>query len=294
MTIRAQQTESFNPEPGSTSSADARQILSEFAVVSSVNDAQNKVNNTSDGDKSALPTINKEAGNNSIEDLGDKLKSGDLDKNKLDKDAITKKLDAGKITRSIPVTEQDRTDAKEQLAKDISELVPEADRESMKQLQNAIVDGDMTKLQETLKGLSGDPEKLATMLKEINTRFDKLEAGGGLDISIDSSGDVLVYKENGNTAVSINPATGATTMRAVERQADGSVLLKPGEIINRDAGEELHSIADAGTRSLTGFHKPQNTVDSPKPPFPTRPSHLMTKPSWDEIKPKMPLPKSND
>ncbi len=291
MTTRAQQQpEDFSPEPttGTVASEEVAKILSEFAFASSIDDAQNKlvkddVSNGSDSEKEGGIVVNEASDGPKTNENN----AANVDKDiRINGDSINKQLMEAGINgfkMSKLVTEKDRTAAKERLANDISALVPEADRESMKALQDALIDGDLSKLQETLKGLSSDPEKLATMVKEVNERFNKHELYGGLDLSMDSNGDLLVYKEQGGTAVSINPATGETALRAVERQVDGSMLLKPGEILNRNAEDELHSIADSGARSLTSMPKPM-LKDYAKPPNsfpnPVRP-HVL-----ENIKPK--------
>ena len=90
--------------------------------------------------------------------------------------------------------------------------------------------------------------------ERLTKRFGQHTVLGGIDLSMDSQGNVLIYEEHGNTAVSINPTTGAATLRAVERQPDGSMLLKPGEIINRQAADVMRALGEEATRSLVGPH----------------------------------------
>ncbi|MDZ4837350.1 MAG: hypothetical protein SGJ27_26490 [Candidatus Melainabacteria bacterium] len=164
------------------------------------------------------------------------------------------------------VTDADRKEAKEQLEKGISGLVPEADRKLQVQMQNAIVDGDITKFKDAVKAVGDNPEKLAKMVKEVNDQLNRNEQMGGVELSMDSKGNVLLYGEKGNTAVSVNPKTGDTTLRAVDRQADGSVVLKDGEIINKKPEEVMKGLGDVATRSITDspFHK---ISPFEKPPF---------------------------
>lgn len=148
------------------------------------------------------------------------------------------------------VTQEDRDKAKKVLEKELNELIPEADRKAVTDLQNAIIDGDAKKLGEVIKGM--DPAKLDKYIKAVNDNLNKHETFGGVELTRDSQGNVLLYGEKGNTAVSIDPKTGAATLRAVERQPDGSVLLKPGEIINRNADDVARELGDSATRSITG------------------------------------------
>ncbi|MBX9694699.1 MAG: hypothetical protein K2Z81_20090, partial [Cyanobacteria bacterium] len=146
------------------------------------------------------------------------------------------------------VTDADRTKAKETMAAELSDLIPEADRDLMTALQGALVDGNMDQLKESLKTLSADPAKLDLFIKELNKQLDK--HGSGTNLDRDSAGNVLLYTRGGSTAISLNPSTGETTLRAIETQKDGSVLLKPGEIINRQATEVMSNLSDSITRSI--------------------------------------------
>ncbi len=173
------------------------------------------------------------------------------------------------------VTDADRTEAKAELEKGINGLVPEADRKLQVNMQNAIVDGDMAKFQEAVKSLGNDPEKLGKLVKEVNDNINKNSKGfSGVELSVDSKGNVLMYGDKGNTAVSVDPKTGEATLKPVERQADGSVVLKDGEIINRKPADVMKDLGDDATRSLTEPH-----------------FHKLPSDPWDRHpRPKLPLP----
>ncbi len=148
-----------------------------------------------------------------------------------------------------PVTDKDRAEAKAELGKGINELIPDGDKAILKQMHGALVDGNVDKLKDSLSKLADDPAKMEKFIKEINGQLKK--AGASLEMGTDSKGNVLVYDRNGNTAVSINAKSGETTLRAVERQNDGSVVLKPGEIINRKTADVMKSLGDDATRDMT-------------------------------------------
>lgn len=163
--------------------------------------------------------------------------------------------DYGKISDGISykhfpekVTDENRKQAKEKLEKELSELIPEKDRQSLKNLQSAIIDGDLGKLQSTLKELSSNPEQLKKIISALNKQMEKRM---GVDMRMDAAGNVLLYESGGNTALSINPKTGESTLRPMETQMDASVVLKPGEIINKTPDDVLRNIGDEATRSLT-------------------------------------------
>lgn len=152
------------------------------------------------------------------------------------------------LNGKFDVSDKERRMAKEQLSKGLSDLIPEADRKLLTQLQGAVIDGDVAGLKAGFKQLADDPAKMEKFMNTLNSQLE------GVAFSKDSQGNVLMYEKNGNTALSINPSTGETSLRAVERQADGSVLLKPGEIINRNVAGVAKSLGDEVTRNLNGLN----------------------------------------
>ncbi len=151
------------------------------------------------------------------------------------------------------VTDGDRTRAKEVLSGELSELIPEADRNLMRDFQSSIIDGNLERLTATLRRLNAEPAKLDLFIRALNRQLDGHERFNGIDISRDSAGNVLVYDQNrGSTALQINPTSGEATVRAIEIQRDGSVLVRPGEIINRRPADVLRTIGDEATRAVVG------------------------------------------
>ncbi|MBX9693012.1 MAG: hypothetical protein K2Z81_11555, partial [Cyanobacteria bacterium] len=151
------------------------------------------------------------------------------------------------------VTDADRTRAKDVLSRELSELIPEADRNMMRRFQSAIIDGNMEALTATLRQLNQDPARLDLFIRALNRQLDGHEGLNGIDIMRDSAGNVLIYDQNrGNVALQINPRSGEAAVRAIEIQRDGSVLLRPGEIINRQPADVLRAVSDEATRSVVG------------------------------------------
>ncbi len=146
------------------------------------------------------------------------------------------------------ITDADRKVAKDALAKSIDPAIRAEDKQILKDMQAAIIDGNAENLAKALKPLAGKPDRIADFVKSINSQLDK--GGTGVELGTDSKGNVLLYEKGANTAVSINPETGATELRVVERQADGSVVLKPGEIINRTVADVMKNVGDEATRNL--------------------------------------------
>jgi len=264
---------------------DARQSLSDAAM--------NEMKNMSQAAKSAtgdtgVNSLDKNSAGNAAQIGGEAIKHVDG----ISKGNVAEKLQEltkeGSIAIGIgiskraDVTPEDRAEAKDKLGKELSDLIPEADKKTITDLQNALIDGDTKKFGEALKGLSGDPEKLEKFVKALNDNLNKNEMFGGVEVSMDGKGNVLVYGEKGNTAVSFDPKTGEASLRAVERQDDGSVLLKPGEVINRKPDEVMKNLGNEATRSL------QEPIFKPHPWKPGFPNKPMPMPEFPPSKPGSP------
>jgi len=164
--------------------------------------------------------------------------------------------------------------AKRQFADAINKSVSPEDQPAMKDIQNALFEGKIDKLGEALKGLS--PEKRAELIKTLNENLDKYKLDTNL--TLDSKGNVIVYNDRGNSAVSINPDTGETSLRPIERQTDGSILLKSGEIINRsaadlfsDIGRRLTHRAGLSALGLQQHHLLKPPLTQPRREYPIMP-----------------------
>lgn len=233
---------------------------------------------------------------NKAESLSDLMKQQGMD-GKLANgiESSMKSIDKMSISSSFKkITEEDRTDAKDKLSKGLSDLIPEADKKTLTDMTNAVVDGNLDAFKNTLKELSNDPAKLDKFIKAFNEQMKK--NGSGTELAKDSQGNVLLYDGNGGeTAVSINPKTGETTLKPIERQNDGSVVVKPGEIINKTAGDVMKAIGDDTTRDIVRPHimwkEPPNIIHG-HPGFPGKPGGGgggggidFKPPAWDKIKP---------
>jgi hypothetical protein len=174
------------------------------------------------------------------------------DRGSLQSSDIAKEIGNHLSRYKFDITDKDRANAKDQLAKGLSDLIPDADKALIKKMQAAVIDGNVGEMKAALKELANDPAKLEKYLKALNGQLD------GVELTQDSKGNVLMYEKGSNTAVSINPTTGETTLRAIERQPDGSVLLKAGEIINRQVATVMRSIGDEATRNIVS---PYNKFD---------------------------------
>lgn len=162
-------------------------------------------------------------------------------------------------------SDKEREAAKKELADGISKLIPEEDRQTLVGMQEALIDGNLESFQKLVGSLKDNPEKLAAMIKELNSGLDRAEWSGGVNVQQDSNGNVLLYKQNGNTAIEINPSTGATVLRPVEPRFDGTAVVQPGEVIGADAGKVMRDIGNEATESLMPHKIGKIPFDKPLP-----------------------------
>lgn len=263
---------------GSDTARDARENLSNYAIGEMMKDSMSsnsgKVGN--ELSKTLVPesasqgaSVHEQA--KDVNNMGNVLeKAGGGAISEVAKDISKGHVGIGKLLQK-EVSDEQRAEAKKELGKELNDLVPDAERKTMTALQDALIDGDMKKFGDTLKGIPAD--QVDKYIKTLNENLDKNENFGGVDVTRDAKGNVLIYGEKGNTAISFDPKTGEATLKPIERQSDGSVVLKAGEIISPKADEVMKDLGDAATRSITdhGFSKPYEPKPWPpigKPDFP--------------------------
>lgn len=175
------------------------------------------------------------------------------------------------------VTPEDRKEAKDALGKDVSPLINEADSKTLKSMQEAIVDGNIGKLAETLKNMP--PERAKAFVKELNKELKAHHAG--VELSATGDGRVFVYETSGQTAIQIN-RDGTTTLKPIRHNYDGSIVVEPGEIINKDPEEVMKGISDSAVRGITGGNRIiwDEKPEGPPPFFPRPKFPPIEEPRW--------------
>lgn len=200
------------------------------------------------------------------------------------------------------VSDKDRKEAQEKMDKDLSALIPEADRKAIGDLTNAVLSGDKEKLSKAVQELGKDPAKLDAYIKEMNKNLQN--NGSDTRMAVNKDGKVVVYG-SGDQGVEIDPKTGKSSVFRVERDFKGNVT-QGGEVLNADAGKALKAIGDDTTRDINGDNlhrfigigggKPFDPIKpfepfEPKPKFPHwEPTPLEPKGGWGlEGKGKRPI-----
>lgn len=201
------------------------------------------------------------------------------------------------------VSDKDRKEAQEKMDKELSGLIPEADRKAIGDLTSAVLSGDKEKLAKTVQELGKDPAKLDAYIKEMNKNLEK--NGSDTRMAVNKDGKVVVYG-SGDQGVEVDPKTGKTSVFRVERDFKGNVT-QGGEVLNGNVGKALKNIGDDTTRDINGDSinriigggigkpgfdperpfKPFDPIDpikpfEPKPKFPHwEPTPLVPKGGWN-------------
>jgi hypothetical protein len=149
---------------------------------------------------------------------------------------------------SEPPTDQERSTADKSLDKGLTKLASPEATKTMQAIDAAITSGDTKALGEAIK--SADPAKLRDMLGEINRVLADKGASTRLDMTED--GKVLVSDSKSKTAVAVDPKTGEVSAKEVEHNADGSMLVKPGELLHADTDKAFKEISDRTVNAING------------------------------------------
>ncbi len=147
-------------------------------------------------------------------------------------------------------SDQNRKDAEKALESRMSKLIPEADRAVMMAMTTALMNGDDRAFADAVKKAGGDPKKLKEMVDEIDKMLEDKHCSTRLDVTGD--GKVLLSDTNRNTALSFDPATGKIQARAVEQNADGSILVKPGELVHTDSDAAFKNMSNRAVNGVNG------------------------------------------
>ncbi|MCA9817951.1 MAG: hypothetical protein KC652_22745 [Cyanobacteria bacterium HKST-UBA01] len=176
------------------------------------------------------------------------------------------------------VTPEQRMDAKRDIQDRIPAEVSPGDRKALVSMQEAIIDGNVEKLGQSIESLRGDPERMERLINGLNRQLK--ESDSDTRVTMTKDGRVFLSNPSSDTAVQFNK-DGTSEVKPVEHTFSGAIVVKPGEVINRSAEDVASSIGDRTTRDINRPNfKPIEKPDYRKPiPF--------DKP-WDDIKPLYP------
>lgn len=171
--------------------------------------------------------------------------------------------------------EERQEDAKEKLGDHIDNLVPREHRERMTNIHDAVVEGNLCKLQESIRCIP--PDQLKAYLKDINQHLK--ESGSDVQATVSSTGKVLLFSRDNKSAIEIDPRTGDARERAIVGMTKSiPPQLIFGDVEPGDPKDALGRIGDEVTRDLT-FGKEDLSGPILKPRLPRDP--FWDRPSWD-------------
>lgn len=160
--------------------------------------------------------------------------------------------------------------AQDKFADNLSKLISESDRQTLRTMADAIMSGSTEAFQKSIMSFKGDRERLAKFVAELDDNFRELNADIRLTMAKD--GSVLLYKESGQTCVSIAPGDGSITLRPIRTRFDGTAVLEPGEVVGANADKVMKDIGNEAVMSILNpfdFHKLR-----PVTPYQIRPGKI--------------------
>ena len=172
-------------------------------------------------------------------------------------------------------TKEETSDAQGKLNKQIDDLLPDDRKQNLKALQDAAVGGDPKAMADAIANI--DPKDRAAYIKELNKNLDATNAG--MHAQIDKAGNVVIYGDNSDKAVEIAPS-GQATVRKVERELDGTVILKEGEVLGTDPSKVMK---DLSTNAVNNINSPFGRIEVWKNPHKIDPRLLEMNNKHDNI-----------
>jgi hypothetical protein len=189
-------------------------------------------------------------------------------------------------------SDKERASAEKTLEGRMSKLIPEADRDAMKAMTTAITNGDTKAFAEAVKKAGGNPEKLKALVGEVDKMLQEKGSPTRLDVTAD--GKVLVSDSDSGKGLAFDPKTGNVEAKAIEQNMDGSVLVKPGELLHVDTDKTFKDMGDHAVNAVNGKldfsvikrdpFDPIKPFEPHRPWFPEEPNPLQ--PKFPHIDPK--------
>jgi hypothetical protein len=159
------------------------------------------------------------------------------------------KIESSIILKCFDNSWADRQEqAKEKLGGHIDNLVPKEHRERMKEIHDALVEGNLTGLRDSIGNIP--PHQLRDYLKDINQHLK--DSDSDVRMTVTSRGHVLLYSKDNSSAVEFDQRTGETRERAIVGMTKSiPPQLVFGDVEPGDPKEALGRIGDEVTRDAT-------------------------------------------
>lgn len=143
-----------------------------------------------------------------------------------------------------------QTKAETKLDGGINGLIPDADKQNLKDANHALLTGDAAGLSAVYEKYKDDPDKLKAFVQEQNRELKDSKSDVGAQMTDD--GKIYVSKDHGMNAVQIDPATGEAAVYKVMHGPDGEVYVG-NKVDNVDPEKALDRI---GNHAVNGINEP--------------------------------------
>jgi len=147
-------------------------------------------------------------------------------------------------------SEAQETKAETKLDAGVNGLIPDADKQNLKDANHALLSGDVAGLSAAYEKYKDNPDMLKAFIQEQNRELKDVKADVGVQMTDD--GKIYISKDHGQNAVEIDPATGETAVRRVMHGPDGDIYV--GDKI--DGADPERSLDRIGNHAVNGINEP--------------------------------------
>lgn len=144
-------------------------------------------------------------------------------------------------------TEAQTSRAETKLDAGINGLIPDSDRQNLKDANHALLTGDAAALAGVYEKYKDDPAKLNAFIEEQNRELK--DAKSDVSVQTNDEGKILISKSHGGTAVELDPATGDTAVRKVMHDPSGNIYVGD-KVDNADVGQTLDRISNHAVNDI--------------------------------------------
>ncbi len=148
---------------------------------------------------------------------------------------------------SVKPSDQQENKAETKLDSGINGLIADADKQNLKDANHALLTCDSAGLAAVYEKYKDDPEKLKAFVQEQNHELK--DANSEVGVKLTDDGKIYVSKDQGHTAVEIDPATDATAVRKVMHGPDGEIYIGD-KVDNADPNKTLDRIGNHAVNEI--------------------------------------------
>jgi hypothetical protein len=138
----------------------------------------------------------------------------------------------------------------------MSGFVSKEDRNLLKTMSHAILEGDPKAFGAAIASMKDHPAKLKKFVDELQKNLDQADAG--VNVTVTKDGNVVVYKQDDSVGIQYDGKTGRSSVVALEHENDNVIL--GGQVLNKTPEDVSKDIALSARQGILGL-----TLEFPSP-----------------------------